>query len=165
MVDGSRLSRGLMAPSALDETSQTGKPQRNERARKSEACERRSAQTNSVEHHSQPPAWSDQQATTMPIWLGGCRVGDRSLEFLRHPGPAARPTPEPLATSSGQSSAIFGHSLAAWPPSSLFAPGSCVPGAPVPRLAPAENGESNMGVSSFPPLTVFPHWLTGCSSR
>lgn len=83
------------------------------------------------------PAWSDgtrhEQATTMPNWLGARRVGERSLDFLRHP---ARLPGLPLSTYNVER-AIVGRFCQ---PGRLAASSrrDRVCQRPVPRLAPAD---------------------------
>lgn len=118
------------------------------------------------------PAWSDgtrhEQATTMPNWLGGCRVGEPSLDFLRHP---ARLRGLPLSPGPLQRRADNRRPLVpAWPPGSLLAPGSCV--VPAPTASPGSrrngNGASAEGLAPRCEGPVFrpsPSFLTGWSSR
>lgn len=116
------------------------------------------------------PAWSDVQATTMPNWLGAGRVGERSLDFLRHP---ARLPGLPLSPRNVERT-IVGHLVPAWPPGQPLCPGIVCS-----RRSTASSGSRRNGngasaggtrPSSCPvwPAPVFlhsPSFLTGCSSR
>lgn len=98
----------------------------------------------------------------MPSWLGGCRVGEPSLDLLRHP---ARLADLPLSPDNVERT-IVGRLCQ---PGGLAASSRRDRVLPAPSASPGSrrlgNGASAEGLaprmrgSSFLPLTVFPHWL------